>query len=411
MRDHNVEPAGKSSVVAAELVLTANAKHFGGHGFNNWDPVKVQEFKDAGLKFLKAKFGDRLAEVIFHADETAPHIHAYIVPIVKHSCKAKFSANGRKARLKNGQLKVGGRDYFTRRNLIDWQDGFGLAVEPLGLLRGVRGSKAKHKEMRNAQRDLEIALARAKEEVERLEKLTTQNAEINRELVAEKREVIDIHAKLQAISKNLERDKKSVKRQFDALAVHKKNHEQAQEEFEAEKKRVADEKCKVQQERSCLRAIPIKLLADKRGFSDDIYGNYSIMGLHELGSNPDATYRVLFEKEKFRIEWLRYQLGGPQWELHGSGKGAIDFIMALFKDKLTTTQACAKLAEMFPDHKGGIVLEILKTQNPAMWVDIVAENTPSPKAGIKPKPRDANLPPPPNSKGPSKPGNQEIPSV
>jgi hypothetical protein len=79
-------------------------------------------------------------------------------------------------------LKVGGRDYFTRRNLIDWQDWFGLAVEPLGLLRGVRGSKAKHKEMRNAQRDLEIALARAKEEVERLEKLTTQNDQMNRDL-------------------------------------------------------------------------------------------------------------------------------------------------------------------------------------------------------------------------------------
>ena len=411
MNDHKVEPAGKSSVVAAELVLTANAKHFGGPGVQNWDPVKVQEFKDATMKFLEAKFGDMLAEVIFHADETAPHIHAYIVPIVKHSCKEKFSANGRKARLKNGQLKVGGRDYFTRRNLIEWQDGFGLAVEPLGLLRGERGSKAKHKEMRNAQRDLEIALARAKAEVERLDKLATQNAEMNRELVAEKREVMDLYAKLEVASKNLKHNKQAFKKRFDELAVQKTNHEQAQEEFEAEKKRVAEEKRKVQQEQSNLRAIPIKLLAEQLGFSDDIHGNYSIMGPHEIGSNPDATYRVLFEREKFRIEWLRHQLGGPKWESYGSGKGAIDFIKALFKDKLTTPQACAKLAEMFPDHKGGIVLELLNTQGPEMWVDLTAEEVPSAKAGIEPKPRDANLLPPPNSKGPSKPGNQDLKSV
>ena len=424
IKDHGVKPAGKTSVVTAEIVLTANSEYFGGQGFENWDPIKVEEWRIASMRMLKQTYGGRLASVIYHADESAPHIHAYVVPIVEHSCKAKFSANGRKARLKNGDQKVGGRDYFTRRNLISWQDAYGLAVEPLGLLRGERGSKAKHKEMRNAQRDLKHELARVKDEVERLEKLTAQKSELNGKLEAEKKKAIELRGRLDVFAKNLNQEKLAVKKwraelevyaqnrkQEDKkliestaeLAILKKKLEQAQVDLAAEQMGVADAKLKLQQDRSSLRAIPVKLLVKKLNFAVDDSGDLSVKIQNAAVKNADITYRALIEDEKFRIEILHYQLGGPQWRAHGSGKGAIDFMVKLFK--IEPAQACPKLAEMFPDREGGIVLEMLRQQSPTMWAEIAPKNSASPKAGVEPKPGVPNQATPPNLRKPSTPDN------
>ena len=63
--------------------------------------------------------------------EATPHIHAYLVPLDergKLNCRALFGG--------------------TRKRLSELQDSFAAAVAPLGIERGIKGSTAKHTEVK-----------------------------------------------------------------------------------------------------------------------------------------------------------------------------------------------------------------------------------------------------------------------
>lgn len=112
----------KDSVLALEFLLTASPEYFKGN-----TSQKVSDFKNAASGWLVENYGlKNLVNVRLHMDERTPHMHAIVVPI---DDKGKL----------NAKLLLGNRD-----KMRSMQTSFAKAVEPLGLERGVTGSKAEH---------------------------------------------------------------------------------------------------------------------------------------------------------------------------------------------------------------------------------------------------------------------------
>lgn len=72
------------------FVLSASPEFFQDeHGQE--DPKKVHLWTHKATKFLKDEFGDGLAYAVLHRDETTPHIHAVVVPLVEKKTKRRTS--------------------------------------------------------------------------------------------------------------------------------------------------------------------------------------------------------------------------------------------------------------------------------------------------------------------------------
>ena len=110
----------KDSVLAIEYLLTASPEYFNGG-------ESVREFKNKASEWLVERHGlKNVVNVHLHMDEKTPHIHAVVVPLDQRDIlNAKSFTGGRKA-------------------LIDMQDSFADTMKPLGLDRGINGSKAEH---------------------------------------------------------------------------------------------------------------------------------------------------------------------------------------------------------------------------------------------------------------------------
>lgn len=105
-----------NAVLAVEMILTAAAAWF------DADPSRAPAFLVRAVQQLIERYGDRLVRIDWHMDETAPHIHAFLVPTeVKPDGKVKLNAKG----------MLGGPRQM--RELQDWAGELG---RPLGLARG-----------------------------------------------------------------------------------------------------------------------------------------------------------------------------------------------------------------------------------------------------------------------------------
>jgi Plasmid recombination enzyme/Protein of unknown function (DUF3991) len=80
---------------------------------------------------------NRIVRAELHLDEVTPHIHAYFVPLDE-----------------NGQLRC--NHFFDgRQKMRDFQESYFAAVQHLGLERGIRGSVAKHQDIKDFYRIVE----------------------------------------------------------------------------------------------------------------------------------------------------------------------------------------------------------------------------------------------------------------
>ena len=124
----------KNAVLAVEFLLTASPEYFrpknpGRAGY--YEQQQLEDFQHTACEWLLNRYGDRIVRAELHLDESTPHIHAYMVPLDE---KGKL----------NCRALLGG----SRYRLSELQDDFALAMKPLGLERGIKGSKAKHTEVR-----------------------------------------------------------------------------------------------------------------------------------------------------------------------------------------------------------------------------------------------------------------------
>ena len=127
----------KNAVLAVEHLITASPEVFGykvrdtkgkKELYGNVDAWK--EFETSAQKWLFERYGrENVVNFTVHKDESTPHIHAVVVPILdnKLNCRAY----------------LGGREKMS-----EMQTSFAQAVEHIGLQRGIEGSKAKHMELK-----------------------------------------------------------------------------------------------------------------------------------------------------------------------------------------------------------------------------------------------------------------------
>lgn len=115
-------PIRKNGVLAYDVVMT----------FSEEKDIDINKWQQANIKFLEKKFGKKnVLNVWCHNDESTPHLHALVVPLVMDSEKKKEKFNARHF--------TGGADALTKL-----QDEYYEAMKQFNLDRGVKGSRAKH---------------------------------------------------------------------------------------------------------------------------------------------------------------------------------------------------------------------------------------------------------------------------
>ena len=138
----------KNAVLALEIVTTFSRAEI--------DNVDIEKWKSDQVKWLREtfnpnpeEFGDNVVSVMFHGDEAGNvHCHSIIIPIDdKGKLNASFFLDG-------------------RANMIKLQDSYGKMMEERHKLqRGLRGSSAKHEDIKRFYAAQNMALAQEGPEI------------------------------------------------------------------------------------------------------------------------------------------------------------------------------------------------------------------------------------------------------
>ncbi len=121
---------------------------------------RLDEWCDDNLKWLRDTFGkENIVSAVLHMDETTPHIHATIIPIVKgerRKAKAEQEQTGKKKyRKKNPEnARLCADDVMSRVKLKEYQNTYAERMQYYGLERGIEGSEARHISTSQYYRDL-----------------------------------------------------------------------------------------------------------------------------------------------------------------------------------------------------------------------------------------------------------------
>ncbi|MDF9829491.1 MobV family relaxase [Parabacteroides sp. PF5-6] len=150
---------GKNQVKVIRVMISGSPedmKRIEGEG-------KLDDWCRDNMDYLKKAFGeDNLVAATLHMDETTPHIHASIVPIVtgeRRQKKPRKKQQEDNQALKPNEEQKPKRTYkkkdpnrprlcvddvMAREKLIEYQDTYAEAMVKYGLERGVKGSDARH---------------------------------------------------------------------------------------------------------------------------------------------------------------------------------------------------------------------------------------------------------------------------
>ncbi len=147
---------GKNQVRAIRILLTGSPQDMKLIGQNG----RLDEWCDDNLKWLRETFGkENIVSAVLHMDETTPHIHATLVPIVKgerRKAKTEQQQTGKKKyRKKNPEnARLCADDVMSRVKLKEYQNSYAEKMQYYGLERGIEGSEARHITTSQYYRDL-----------------------------------------------------------------------------------------------------------------------------------------------------------------------------------------------------------------------------------------------------------------
>ncbi|MHC5712392.1 MAG: MobV family relaxase [Nostoc sp.] len=125
----------KDAVLCTEMFLSASPEYFRPLDpslSGQWSDSLMQQWASASRDWLAQNYGSKCVRAELHLDESTPHIHAYIVPVNEKTGRVSHDA------------MFGGRGGQGRIKLSKLQDSYATALAPLGIERGVKGSKATH---------------------------------------------------------------------------------------------------------------------------------------------------------------------------------------------------------------------------------------------------------------------------
>lgn len=311
----------KNAVECVEMVLTASPEYFRPDDpalAGYYHPIQLENFQQAVHKWLDEKYGDRIVRAELHLDEATPHIHAYLVPLDekgKLNCRALF----------------GGREKLSK-----FQDSYAEAMAPLGLERGIKGSRATHTEVK------EYYAA-----VTQPPNLTLDMATIHHQLADRFRAI---------------KEKEEISRTAKALAKEKEVLQQRLRDLEsivhAQKREVENWKTLYTDLANKVRDLPLEQVA------------------YELGLDPDPK-----DKHKWKHENHTINITGSKfydWQHLKGGGGAIDLVMHI--NQCDFKQAVAWLNDRFGE---GATLTAVTYQTRAII------QTEPPRQFVPPKPDES----------------------
>jgi len=261
----------KNAVLAVEFLLTASPEYFRPDDPSRagyYEPQKLESFQDTACEWLQTRYGDRIVRAELHLDESTPHIHAYMVPLDE---KGKL----------NCRALLGG----SRYRLSELQDDFAAAMAPLGLERGIKGSRASHTEVRkyyaaiNQQPD------------------ATLDVQTMQRLVADRQRAINDSAQMEQTAKELALELERSRLRILELERLAEASEQKARVWKKKYQELADK----------VRDIPLEQVA------------------YELGLNPDPL-----DKHKWKHDSHIINITGNKfydWQHLKGGGGAIDLVM------------------------------------------------------------------------------------
>lgn len=146
---------------------------------------RLDEWCTDNMKYLAATFGkENIVSADLHLDETSPHIHATLVPIVTTERKRKKqeARAAKRYRTKSASHpRLCADEVMSRIKLKEYQDTYAQAMSKYGLQRGIKGSEARHVDTQQFYREVKAMTDTLKADVTELQKQkeTTQE-ELNR---------------------------------------------------------------------------------------------------------------------------------------------------------------------------------------------------------------------------------------
>lgn len=143
---------------------------------------KLDDWCQENIDWLRKTYGsDNVVSVVLHMDESTPHLHATVVPIVQteRQRKKKEQEVKRTYRKKAPAPRLCADDIMSRANLKRYQNTYAEAMQKYGLQRGIEGSEAQHISTHEYYRSL---MAQGKDIQEDVEALLKQKEQAEQEL-------------------------------------------------------------------------------------------------------------------------------------------------------------------------------------------------------------------------------------
>ncbi len=151
---------------------------------------RLDEWCADNMKSLDATFGrENIVSADLHLDETSPHIHATLVPIVttKRKRKKQEERAAKRYRTKSvSRPRLCADEVMSRVKLKEYQNTYAEAMAKYGLQRGVEGSEARHVDTTQFYREMKAITDTLKADVTELQK---RKATAQEELDRAKKEV------------------------------------------------------------------------------------------------------------------------------------------------------------------------------------------------------------------------------
>lgn len=261
----------KNAVLAVEFLLTASPEYFrpdypGRAGY--YEQQQLEDFQHTACEWLLNRYGDRIVRAELHLDESTPHIHAYMVPL---DDKGKL----------NCRALLGG----SRYRLSELQDDFAAAMKPLGLERGIKGSRAKHTEVRKY-----YAAVNSSPDAS-LDMQTMQRQ------LADRQRAINDSAQMERTNKALSLENQQLKQRLTKASVEAYTYSEQALEWQKKYEDLADK----------VRDVPLEQVA------------------YELGLDPDpkSKHKWIHENHTINITGSKFY----DWQHLKGGGGAIDLVM------------------------------------------------------------------------------------
>lgn len=143
---------------------------------------KLDDWCQENIDWLRKTYGiDNVVSVVLHMDESTPHLHATVIPIVQteRQRKKKEQEVKRTYRKKAPAPRLCADDIMSRANLKRYQNTYAEAMQKYGLQRGIEGSEAQHISTHEYYRSL---IAQGKDIQEDVEALLKQKEQAEQEL-------------------------------------------------------------------------------------------------------------------------------------------------------------------------------------------------------------------------------------